>query len=147
MRNTCQGPGTLVFPVKRVGKSVRRWLLLTSTSLGSSLLLLWLVDLGGSLARVFWMQRLSCGLQRMLLLFGCSGMSSSCRSTAEGDKKYSFSFTCVKERAKVRKQFPLFVCLLDRFNLSATSTLLFWFSLTFVAQLKAFRCGPRIRPG
>lgn len=57
---------------------------LTSTALVSSLavLLLWFVDLEVNRARVFWMQRLSCGLQRMLLLLGCSGPISSCLSIA-----------------------------------------------------------------
>lgn len=52
---------------------------LTRAALGSSraLLLRWLVDLEGWRARFFWMQRLSWGLQRMLLLFGWSGMMLS----------------------------------------------------------------------
>lgn len=56
-----------------------------STALVSSLavLLLWFVDFWGCRARVFCMQRLSCGLHRILLLFGCSGMISSCLSIAE----------------------------------------------------------------
>lgn len=55
-----------------------------SAALASSLpMFLWLVALDGCRARVFCMQRLSCGLQRILLLLGCSGMISSCRSNAE----------------------------------------------------------------
>lgn len=48
-----------------------------------ALLLLRFVDFGGCRARVFCMHRLSCGLHRILLLFGCSGVISSCLSIAE----------------------------------------------------------------